>query len=317
MTSAEDRARAAVPRTPATIDEAIAAALEIAPGGRGRLLASSRLESWPGMVHGGGVVALLDAAAVALGGARASRVLEGRLTTSVPTETPLTLDGYADAEGTRLTILRDGQILGSATTTGIDAGAGVPAGTRDPGADSPSADDWQSRQRGQEGGWALPTSEHCLACGADNLLGLQGRLRFDETGVWALLPARPAWLTPDGRWHTAVAPVLLDEISWWLGALVAKEGGLTNRLRVTLHHREAGFSGPLVGAGRFDAVTPIDRRRTFWRTETALWAGDGAIVATAAVVFRGGAEFSARQMAYFRSRAPLPVFDRMFPNYSR
>jgi hypothetical protein len=314
MSSEEDGARAGAAGSPATIDEALAAAIEIASDRGGRLRASSHLQSWPGMVHGGGVVALLDAAAVALGGARGSRVLEGRLTASVPTETALTLEGYSDAEGTRLAILRDGQTLGSGATSPIEP---TTVATPELGGGSSSADHSPPWPHWSHDGWSLPASEHCLACGADNRLGLQARLRFDPTGVWALLPPQPSWLTPEGRWHAALAPVLLDEISWWLGALVAKEGGLTNRLRVTLHQGEAGFTGPLVGAGRFDAVTPVDRRRTFWRTESAVWARDGAVVATAAVVFRGGAEYSARQMEYFRARTPPPVFGRMFPNYAR
>lgn len=317
MTSGEGGQRLGAPRLPATIDEAFAAALEIAPGGGGRFHAPSRLQSWPGMVHGGGVVALLDAAACALGGARTSRVVEGRLTASVPTETPLTLEGYADAGGTRLTILHDGQILASGTTSAIEKGARTTDAIHELAGGVSSADRSRPWPQVRDEAWPLPTSEHCLACGADNPLGLQAGLRFDDTGVWALLLPRSPWLVREGGWHAAVAPVLLDEISWWLGAVVAREGGLTNRLRVTLHQREAGFAGPLVGAGRFDAVTPVDRRRTFWRTESALWASDGALVATASVVFRGGPEYSAHQMEYFRSRTPLAVFGRMFPNYAR
>jgi hypothetical protein len=43
----------------------------------------------------------------------------------------------------------------------------------------------------------------------------------------------------------------------------------------------------------------------------------GEIVATASIVFRGGAEYSGRQMAYFRPRTPPDVFRRMFPNHVR
>jgi len=67
---------------------------------------------------------------------------------------------------------------------------------------------------------------------------------------------------------------------------------------------------------RFDAVTPVDRKRTFWRTETALIAAHGNPVATASIVFRGGADYSARQLAYFRPRTPPETFARMFPNYA-
>ena len=300
MSPGEDSARVGEPRVPATMREALAAAAQLAPDGRGRLHASSLLQSWPGMVHGGGVVALLDAAAGALAGGPMPRLLEGRLTATVPTETSLDLDGYVDEQVVRLTILRGGQILGSGAISGLEA---APAAT---------GTFW----RGGDDGSPLPLSEHCLACGRDNPLGLQAELRFDDTGVWARLSPRAPWRAPDGGWHLAVAPVLLDEIAWWLGALVMKEGGLTNRFRVMLLRPDALFAGPLVGAGRFDAVTPVDRKRIFWRTETALLTADGVPVATASIVFRGGADYSARQMEYFRRRTPRAVFRRMFPAYA-
>src|SRR5438876_10414781 len=65
-----------------TIAATLAAAADLAPDGRGRLHAPVALSSWPGIVHGGGLVALFDAAAVALGEIAAPRILEGRLTSS-------------------------------------------------------------------------------------------------------------------------------------------------------------------------------------------------------------------------------------------
>jgi hypothetical protein len=44
---------------------------------------------------------------------------------------------------------------------------------------------------------------------------------------------------------------------------------------------------------------------------------DGAPLATASIVFRGGADYSGRQMEYFRPRTPPEIFRRMFPNYAR
>ena len=67
--------------------------------------------------------------------------------------------------------------------------------------------------------------------------------------------------------------------------------------------------------GRFADVTPVDRRRTFWRTRSALLAADGTLLATAAIVFRAGADYSERQMAFFRSRTDPEIFERMFPNH--
>ncbi len=94
-----------------TIAATLAAAADLAPDGRGRLHAPVALSSWPGIVHGGGLVALFDAAAVALGEIAAPRILEGRLTSSVPIDTALALEGHADDGALRLTVLQDGQTL--------------------------------------------------------------------------------------------------------------------------------------------------------------------------------------------------------------
>ncbi len=159
-------------------------------------------------------------------------------------------------------------------------------------------------------------SEHCLACGRLNPLGLRAELRFNEDGVWARLAPLAPWRTAGGRPHPALGPVLLDEIAWWLGALVTREGGLTNRIRVALMTPDAPWDAPLIAAGRFETVAPVDRKRTFWRTETALMSADGRLLATASIVFRGGAEYSARQLDYFRPRTPPEIFQRMFPNHA-
>jgi hypothetical protein len=284
-----------------TVADVLAAAARLEPGGRGRFFAPATLQSWPGIVHGGGLVALLDAAARAIRRDERPRRLDGRLTSSVPIETTLDLDGHADDGAVTVTILERGQPLTSATITRDEIGAAGP----DPG--------W--RLDGREG-WPLPLSDQCLACGARNPLGLRLGLRFDETGVWARFVPRQPWRRPGDRLDPALPAVLLDELAWWLGALVTKEGGLTNRISLTLLRPDAGAPGPLTAVGRFDAVAPVDRRRTFWRTHSALLASDGTVLATAAIVFRAGADYSTRQMSYFRSRTDPEIFARMFPNYA-
>ncbi|MGH7403557.1 MAG: hypothetical protein ACREKQ_14090, partial [Candidatus Rokuibacteriota bacterium] len=97
--------------------------------------------------------------------------------------------------------------------------------------------------------------------------------------------------------------------------LATKEGGLTNRISLTLLRPDAAAPGPVTAVGRFADVTPVDRRGTFWRTRSALLAADGASLATAIIVFRAGADYSNRQLAFFRSRTDPEVFERMFPNY--
>lgn len=249
-------------------------------------------------MHGGGLVAILDAAARALGTREAPRAVEGRLTSSVPVATALDLEGSARAGSAVVTIFQHGQILTSVSVRPPGAAPGV----RGPG--------WPL-----EDGTVLPMSDDCLACGARNPLGLQQALRFDAEGVWARLVPRGPWRLSDGRAHAALAPVLLDEVAWWLGALMMREGGLTNRIQVTFHASPLPATGPLLAAGRFADVSPVDRNRTFWRTSCSLFDESGHALAEAAIVFRGGPEWSARQMPYFKARTDAATFARMFPSY--
>jgi hypothetical protein len=307
MNAREYSTRSRARRTPETIAQVMAAAARLGPDGRGRFLAPARLQSWPGIVHGGGIVALLDAAARALRPGDAPRRIEGRLTSSVPIETPLDLEGHAERDVATVTILERAQPLTSAT---IDAG---PTGDVGEAEAVPPEAGWSVPARE---GWPMPLSDQCLACGAHNPLGLQLGLRFDRDGVWARFLPRAPWRGPGDRLDPALPPVLLDEVAWWLGALATKEGGLTNRISVTLLRPDAPVSGPITAIGRFADVTPVDRRRTFWRTRSGLVAADGTLLAVAVIVFRPGAEYSARQMSYFRARTDPEIFARMFPNHA-
>jgi hypothetical protein len=240
----------------------------------------------------------VDAAVERLGRSADPRRVEGRLASSVPIETALDLEAGRSNDIFTLSIRQGGQTL---TSGGVS-----------PLGDLPATTPW----RGDGAGSPLPMSDQCLACGALNPLGLQVTLAFDTEGVWARLEPREAWRASGDRLHPALAPVLLDEVAWWLGALVMKEGGLTNRLTINLYEPDAPFEGPLVAAGRFADVTPIDRKHTFWRTESTLTTASGRLLATASIIFRGGPDYSARQIPYFKPRTPPEVFRAMFPNYA-
>lgn len=243
------------------------------------------------------MVAALDSAAEALGLAPGPRRMEGRLTASVPIEVSLALEGRPSDGTVSVGLLDGGQTLATGSVRAL----------------GPAETDEVAPWTGGARGWRLPMSDECLACGAANPLGLQVALAFDDEGVWTRFRARAPWRTPAGTLHPAAAPVILDEVAWWLGALVMREGGLTNRISLALYRQEIPFDEELVAAGRFDQARPVDRRQTFWRVACALRAGRGNLLASASVVFRGGAEYSERQMAYFRARTPADVFRRMFP----
>ena len=282
-----------------SIAEALDRAVRVDGARGGRFEPGAELQSWPGIVHGGGLVAAMDAAARRLGGrdGDGARRIEARLTASVPIGGPLELDAAAREPGAVVSVLERGQPLTMATVAPLDPAAAV---------------DRAAGWRGGDDGHRLPTSETCLACGADNPLGLRLALHFDGDGVWVRFAPPRAWRS-GAALHPALAPVALDEIAWWTGALVMREGGLTNRISLELLDPGASVDGEVVAAGRFDDVTPVDRRRTFWRTAVALMRPDGRPLARAAIVFRGGPEYSVRQIPYFRSRTAPEVFKRMFP----
>ena len=227
-----------------TIAAVLADAAPAVPAGPRALRAPLSLQSWPGVVHGGAVLGLFDSAAAM--SASGPRVVEGRLTSSVPADTPLELECRDDAGAVRLAVLRRRTIArlrrGHATSVSSARMLRAEHVERRP--------TWA----GGEAGWLVPTAERCLACGTANPLGLHAALRADETASGRGSTLRAPWRAPGGQIHSALAPVILDELAWWLGALVAKEGGVTNRIRVALLEPGAAWEAPLVAAGRFDAV---------------------------------------------------------------
>lgn len=306
MNAREYSTQARASRETGRVARVMAGAARLAGDGQGRFLAPALLQSWPGIVHGGGLVALLDAAARALApNATGPRRLEGRLTSSVPIETALDLEGHAEDGVATVSILERAQPL---TAVGVERVDASPAA-----AVEPVPAEWTADGRA---GSAMPRSDQCLACGAHNPIGLRLGLAFDDDGVWARFEPPAPWIADDGTIETALAPVILDEVAWWLGALVAREGGLTNRLAVTLLRPGFAVPGPVTAVGRFADVTPVDRRRSFWRTRSGLLAADGTLLAVASIVFRPGPEYSARQMPFFRARTDPAVFARMFPGYA-
>ena len=80
-----------------------------------------------------------------------------------------------------------------------------------------------------------------------------------------------------------------------------KEGGLTNRLAIDLHEPSAPFDEPLQSLRAASPTSrPSTRSASFWRTETTLSTASGLLLATGSVVFRGGTDYSARQIPYFK-----------------
>src|SRR5262245_54863737 len=98
-----------------TIACALGRAVRVVRAGRGRFEAGVELSSWPGTVHGGALAAALDEAARQLGGGAGPRRIEARLTSSVPVDVALALDGDARDGGAAVSLLDGGQTLSTAT----------------------------------------------------------------------------------------------------------------------------------------------------------------------------------------------------------
>jgi hypothetical protein len=92
-----------------TIAQAFDRALALSDDGRTRLEGPSVLQSWPGIVHGGCLVALVDAAAGAQAEARARVGSKDGLTSSVPIETALDLETVRSDDIISLSIRHEGQ----------------------------------------------------------------------------------------------------------------------------------------------------------------------------------------------------------------
>ena len=153
------------------------------------------MQSWPGIVHGGCLVALVDAATERLGGGAGPRRIEGRLTSSVPIETALDLETGRSDDIISLSIRHEGQTLTSGGVTALGKRAVIRS---------------VARQRRR---LSFPRRTCVSRCGAQNPLGLQTTLAFDAEGVWVRLQPRAPWRAGGDRLHPAMAPVLLDEVS--------------------------------------------------------------------------------------------------------
>ncbi|HXG04766.1 MAG TPA: hypothetical protein VNO23_15290 [Candidatus Binatia bacterium] len=156
-------------------------------------------------------------------------------------------------------------------------------------------------------------SASCLACGTRNALGLQARLRFDETLVAGTWLPRPA-LAADALLAPLALTTLLDEAAFWLGVLASGESGMTTDLAITLG-APVPFGVPVTVAGRRAAVRRRDDDPRYWETEVGAWIAGGGLVARGRITFvavRGAARRLAQAMLALN---PREVVRRAFPAY--
>ncbi len=197
------------------------------PDGHRALRAPLELQSWPGIVHGGAVLGLFDAAAESSGSRPARR------------------GGPADVVGSRRHRAR------ARAPRGRRHGATRRARRADnrsrAARSAGSARKRRSRGRrgrvAKAGGSCRPPSGVWRAARRTRSASTR-RSAPTQTAYGLASTLRRRGRAPTAAVHPALAPVILDELAWWLGALVMKEGGVTNRIRVALLEPGGAWEAP-------------------------------------------------------------------------
>ncbi len=280
------------------IEGVLAGCLDLNAEGRGQLTLAATLQGFPETAHGGGVLAAFDLAAARwINATTAARTVGAQIQTSIPLRTSLPLTVRASAEEVSLT-LGDRKTLARGVVT-LAAPGPPPA--------------WNGWDGPPEKSFGFPTARGCLACGTENPVGLRVQLRYDDRWVWSEYRPTETYRTEDGRIAPALYTVLLDETAWWLGALACAEAGVTTELTVTLHRPAHPFGGALLAVAPRDRVTAADACGHFWKTETAILAPDGALLASGAITFAGSRVYSKRLIPQLLGNNPPESLRPIFP----
>jgi acyl-coenzyme A thioesterase PaaI-like protein len=285
----------------ASIDRVLAECLSLEREGKGQLTLAPTLQGFPETAHGGGVLAAFDLiAARAMNAAGAARMVTAQIQKTIPLQTSLPLTVEAGAATVALTLGDDGKPLASCRVT-----RGVTEATR-------PLNGWSGPPEKSLG---FPTARGCLACGSENPIGLRVRLRFADHWVWAEYHPSETYRAADGRIAPALFTVLLDEMAWWLGALASGEAGVTTELTVALHRPNQLFGDTLLAVGARDRVTAAGERGHFWKTEAAVLASDGALLASGAITFAGSRAYSKRLVPRLLEWNPPERLRPIFPTH--
>jgi hypothetical protein len=267
------------------------------------------LQGPPDRGHGGGVAAAcLRVAAEVLGGAPGGSVASALplgITMSLKEEFPLGIPVKVEAEaaGDAACALR---LVGPTGVIAEATGGPTPSPSRIP---VPVRERWEARRGGS---YTVPGTAGCLACGSENLRGLFMRLDYNDDFAWKVITPRPHFQNPDGTAFWGTAPILLDEIGWWLGALQAQEFGVTNVVEVTLHRPIP--AGELILLGDRAALRQVNKRT--WRAPAYLLDPAWNVLATAEVEFAASRVYAKLLMPAFATAADQEALRRVFPKYA-
>ena len=246
----------------------------------------------PDMAHGGAVLALFDAVAARPGARRIAGLYRRR----VPVDEPLALR-VRRAEPTVTCHLLD--TAGSTLVEGSVEPSAAPGAAVAPPAG---------------GGWPLPVSSGCFACGVDNPLGLRARPVFDDGHVWVPWAPPDHFRAADGTLAPVALAALVDEVAFWLGALATGEAGMTTRIDVALAG-DVPFGTAVTAVGAREGVKRRADDPRYLDTRVTATDEAGRVLAAASITFvaiRGAARKLATRMLHVN--AP-DVMRRVFPAY--
>lgn len=253
----------------------------------------------PGMAHGGSVLAAFDAIACQRGLTDAREIF-GAYRRKVPLSTPLPLQVLSSGGRADFRLSDGRQLLVEGWVQSLSFPSERPDLPEDLG-----------------GGFPLPISNRCFACGAENPSGLQVTLRFDDLRVWAEYLPREPFRTAKGQLSTATLTTLLDETAFWLGALATGESGMTTEIGVGLRRDAVRFGERLIVVGERQRVTPWPDDPRYWETRTAVLTASGALLASGRIIFVPIRHAARRLITGMLSMNPPEVVRRVFPAYAR
>jgi hypothetical protein len=227
------------------------------------------------------------------------------ITMALKGEFPLGTPVQMEAEGTGDAACRV-QLVGPKGVIAEATGGPAPSPPPIPG---PVRQRWEARRGGSH---TVPGTAGCLACGSENLRGLFMRLEYNDEFAWKVLTPRQHFQNPDGTAFWGTAPILLDEIGWWLGALQAQEFGVTNVVEVTLHRPIP--AGELILLGDRAALRQVNKRT--WRAPASLLDPAWNVLATAEVEFAASRVYAKLLLPAFVGDAERQALARVFPKYA-
>lgn len=275
----------------------------------GEVTFTPELQGPPDRGHGGGVTAAclrVAADVLAQTDDAVARALPLSITMALKEEFPLgapvRVEAEASADGKCLVRLAGPKgVIAEAT------GGRRPDPPQDP---APARARWEVARLVSE---TVPGTEGCLACGSDNPRGLFMRLEYNDEFVWKAVTPRPHFQNGDGTAFWGIAPIVLDEIGWWLGALQAQEFGVTNIIEVALHRPIP--AGDLLVLGRRADLRQLNKRT--WRAPAFLLDPGWNLLASAEVEFAASWVYARLLLPAFATPQDREALYRIFPRYAR